>query len=155
MKANNNKTSKNLWSWDSEGLKLDNFWIFTEISKCEQLYLLFTSIKISVFMLVWKSSGCSLRKYIVLCTHIIVIKCYSFSFLASPYCTKALLICLENGFSHSIPSMFHVSTSRDIITSPFWSYKDLNFEKSSKAPKFSTFSIFQLEYFSWSQKFRK
>ena len=52
LKANNNKTLKNLRSWDSEGLKLDNFWIFTEISKCEQLYLLFTSIKISVFMLV-------------------------------------------------------------------------------------------------------
>ena len=77
LKANNNKTLKNLRSWDSEGLKLDNFWIFTEISKCEQLYLLFTSIKISVFMLVWKSSGCSLRKYIVLCTHIIVIKVIS------------------------------------------------------------------------------
>ena len=79
LKANNDKTLKNLRLWYSEGLKLDNFWIFTEISKCEQLYLLFTSIKISVFMLVWKSSGCSLRKYIVLCTHIIVIKCYSFS----------------------------------------------------------------------------
>ena len=49
------------------------------IPKCEQLYLLFTSIKISISMLVWKSSGCSLRKYIVLCTHIIVIECYSFS----------------------------------------------------------------------------
>ena len=155
MKANNNKTLKNLWSWDSEGLKLDNFWIFTEISKCEQLYLLFTSIKISVFMLVWKSSGCSLRKYIVLCTHIIVIKCYSVSFLASPYCTKALLICLENGFSHSIPSMFHVSRSRVIRTSPFWSYKDLNFEKSSETPNFSTFLIFQMKYFFWFQKFRK
>ena len=43
------------------------------IPKCEQLYLLFTSIKISISMLVWKSSGCSLRKYITLCTHIIVI----------------------------------------------------------------------------------
>ena len=31
-------------------------------------------------MLGWKSSGCSLRKYRVLCTHIIiVIECYSFS----------------------------------------------------------------------------
>ena len=44
------------------------------------------------------------------------------SFSAPPYCTKALLICLENGFSHSIPSMFHVSKSRDIRTSPFWSF---------------------------------
>ena len=136
MKANNNKTLQIFRSWDSERLNLDNFWIFFEISKYEQLYLLFTSIKISVFMLVWKSSGCSLRKYIVLCTHIIVIKCYSFSkieknskkpffhftpFLASPYCTKALLICLENGFSHSIPSMFHVSRSTDIRRSSFWS----------------------------------
>ena len=151
MKANNNKTLQIFRSWDSERLNLDNFWIFFEISKYEQLYLLFTSIKISVFMLVWKSSGCSLRKYIVLCTHIIVIKCYSFSkieknskkpffhftpFSASPYCTKALLICLENGFSHSIPSMFHVSRSRVIRTSPFWSYKDLNFEKSSVTPQF-------------------
>ena len=134
--------------WDSEGLKLDCFWIFTEISKYEQLYLLFTSIRISVFMLVWKSPRCSLRKYLVSCTHITVIKYYSFSklkknsffhfipFSASPYCTKALLICLENGFSHSIPSMFHVSRSRDIRTSPFWSYKDLNFEKSSEIPQF-------------------
>ena len=79
LKTNNNKTLKNLRLWDSEGLKLDGFWIFTQISKCEQLYLLFASIKTSVFMLVWKSSGCSLRKYIVLCTHIIVIECYSFS----------------------------------------------------------------------------
>ena len=148
MKANNNKTLQIFRSWDSERLNLDNFWIFFEISKYEQLYLLFTSIKISVFMLVWKSSGCSLRKYIVLCTHIIVIECYSFSklktnslfhfipFSASPYCTKALLICLENGFSHSIPSMFHVSRSRDIRTSPFWSYKDLNLQKSSGTPQF-------------------
>ena len=116
------------------------------IPKCEQLYLLFTSIKISISMLVWKSSGCSLRKYIVLCTHIIVIKCYSVSFLASPYCTKALLICLENGFSHSIPSMFHVSRSRDIRTSPFWSYKDLNFEKI-----FRDITILALfRYFKWN-----
>ena len=79
LKINKNKTLKNLRLWDSEGLKLDGFWIFTEISKYEQLYLLFTSIRISVFMLVWKSPRCSLRKYIVLCTHIIVIKCYSFS----------------------------------------------------------------------------
>ena len=142
---------------DSEGLKLDDFWIFTKISKREQLYLLFNWIKICVFMLVWKSSGCSLRKYIVLCTHIIVIECYSFSklktnslfhfipFSASPYCTKALLICLENGFSHSIPSMFHVSRSRDIRTSPFWSFKDLNFEKSSET---SILALFQ--YFKWN-----
>ena len=136
LKENNNKTLKNLRSRDSEGLKLDGFWIFTEISKCEQLHLWFTSIRISVFMLVCKSSRCSLRKYIVLCTHIIVTKCYSFSFLASPYCTKALLICLENGFSHIIPSMFYVSRSRVIRTSPFWSYKDLKFEKSSETPQF-------------------
>ena len=96
------KLKKNLRSWDSEGLKLDCFWIFTEISKYEQLYLLFTSIRISVFMLVWKSPRCSLRKYIVLCTHITVIKCSQKSrkaqkllffhfipFSASPYCTKA------------------------------------------------------------------
>ena len=123
MKANNNKTSKNLWSWDSEGLKLDNFWIFTEISKCEQLYLLFTSIKISVFMLVWKSSGYSLRKYIVLRTHII----YSYwmlfllknwekhkklffhfiLFSAPPYFTKARLMSFHIVFKH-VPC-FHVS----------------------------------------------
>ena len=79
LKINKNKTLKNLRLWDSEGLKLDGFWIFTEISKYEQLYLLFTSIKTSVFMLVWKSPRCSLRKYLVLCAHIIVIKYYSFS----------------------------------------------------------------------------
>ena len=144
MKANNNKTLKILRSSDSEGLNLDDFWSFIQISNCEQLYLLFTSIKISVFMLVWKSSGCSLRKYIVLCTHIIVTECYSFSKIEKnsknsiifSFYLKALLICLENGFSHSIPSMFHVSRSRDIRTSPFWSYKDLNFEKSSETPQF-------------------
>ena len=73
LKVNSNKKFfKNLRSWDLEGLKLDDFWIFTEISKFEQLNLLFTSITISVFMLVGKSSGCSIRKYMVLCTHIIV-----------------------------------------------------------------------------------
>ena len=67
------------------------------------------------------------------------------SFSAPPYCTKALLICLENGFSHSIPSMFHVSRGRDIRTSPFWSFKDLNFEKSSET---SILALFQ--YFKWN-----
>ena len=33
LKANNNKTLKILRLWDSEGLNLDGFWIFTEISK--------------------------------------------------------------------------------------------------------------------------
>ena len=131
-----------------QGLKFRQF----RLLDSKQLRLLFTSIKISVFMLVWKSSGCSLRKYIVLCTHIIVIlnvtpsqkwrktqKTLIFHFIpfsAPPCCTKALLICLENGFSHSIPSMFHVSRSRDIRTSPLWSYKDLNFEKTSETPQF-------------------
>ena len=55
-------------------------------------------------------------------------------FSAPPHCTKTLLTCLENGFSYSIPSMFHVSRSRDIRPSPFWSYEDLNFEKSSETP---------------------
>ena len=131
MKANNNKTLQIFRSWDSERLNLDNFWIFFEISKYEQLYLLFTSIKISVFMLVWKSSGCSLRKYIVLCTHIIVIKCYSFSkieknskkpFIFSFYSILSIPIFYQSHtdmswnlicFSHSIPSMFHVSRSRE------------------------------------------
>ena len=113
-------------------------------------------------MLVWKSSGCSLRKYIVLCTHIIVIlnvtpsqkwrktqKTLIFHFIpfsAPPCCTKALLICLENGFSHSIPSMFHVSRSRDIRTSPFWSYKDLNFEKIFK----DSIILALFRYFKWN-----
>ena len=79
LKANNNKTLQDLRLWDSEDFKLEEFWISTEISKFKQLYFLFTSIKISVFVLAWKSSGCYLRKYIVLCTHIIVIECYSFS----------------------------------------------------------------------------
>ena len=63
---------------------------------------------------------------------------------APPYCTKALSICLENGFSHSIPSMFHVSRSKDIRPSSFWSYEDLNFQRP---PNFSTFLIFQMKYF--------
>ena len=56
-----------------------------------------------------------------------------------PYCTKALLICRENGFSHSIPSMFHDSRSRNIRSSPFWSYEDLNFGKSSETLQFQHF----------------
>ena len=52
LKANNNKTLQILRSWDSERLNLDNFWIFIEVSKYQQLYPLFTSINISVFMLV-------------------------------------------------------------------------------------------------------
>ena len=96
LKTNNNKTLKNLRSWDSEGF----FWIFTEILKCEQLYLLFTSIRISVFMLVWKSPRCSLRKYIVLCTHIIVIKCYSFSKIEKN--SKTLIFSFYSIFSNPI-----------------------------------------------------
>ena len=61
---------------------------------------------------------------------------FHFPFSAPPYCTKVLLICLENGFSQSIPNMFHVTRSRDIRPSPFWSYEDLNFEKSSKTSQF-------------------
>ena len=68
-------------------------------------------------------------------------------FSAPQYFTKAQLICLQNGFSHSIPSMFHVCRSRDIRPSPFWSYEDLNFEKSLETPNFSTFSTFQMKYF--------
>ena len=150
---------------DSEVLKLNDFWIFTKISKHEQLYLLFNWIEICVFMLVWKSSGCSLRKYIVLCTHIIVMnyrmlfllknwekltKIYFFhliSFSEPSYCTKALLICLGSGFSNSIPSMFIVSRSRDVRTIPFWSYEDLNFEKFSGTPQF--YHFFNI-YFKWN-----
>ena len=66
---------------------------------------------------------------------------------APPYCTKALLTCLQNGFSHSIPSMFHVSRSRDIRPSLFWSYEDLNFEKSSKTLKFQHFFNISNEIF--------
>ena len=57
-------------------------------------------------------------------------------FSAPSYCTKTLLTCLQNGFSYSIPGMFHVSRSRDIRTSPFLSYEDLNFEKSLETPQF-------------------
>ena len=64
-------------------------------------------------------------------------------------------MCLENSFSHIIPSMFHASRKRDIRTSPFWSYKDLNFEKLQGCPNFSIFLIFQMKYFSWFEKFRK
>ena len=100
------KLKKNLRSWNSEGLKLDCFWIFTEISKYEQLYLLFTSIRISVFMLVWKSPRCSLRKYIVLCTHIIFIKCYSFSKIEKN--SKTLIFSFYSIFS--IPILYQSPT---------------------------------------------
>ena len=63
---------------------------------------------------------------------------FSFYFIFSitiSYHHQALLICLENGFSHSIPSMFHVSRSRDTRISPFWSYKDLNFKKFPGTPQ--------------------
>ena len=57
---------------------------------------------------------------------------YFIPFSAPQYCTKCLLICLEDTFLCSIPS---ISRSRD-RTSLFWSYKDLNFEKSSEIPQF-------------------
>ena len=134
MKANSNKTSKNLRLWDSNGLKF---------------YLFFTSIKICLhasMKVLWMFFK---KIYSFMHSYIIVIECYSFSkieknswffyfisFLAPPYCTKALLICLQNSFSHSIPSVFHVSWSRDIRTRLFWSFKDLYFEKSPGAPQF-------------------
>ena len=133
------------------GVKVRQFWIFTEISKCEQLYLLFTSIKISVFMLVWKSSGCSLRKYIVLCTHIIVIECYSFSKIEKNSKNYDFFILFHFKHPHIVPNpywcvlkmVFHIVfqvcfmfPETDIRTSPFWSYKDLNFEESSGTPQF-------------------
>ena len=106
LKTNNNKTLKNLRPWDSESLKFDGFWIFTEISKCEQLYLLFASIKTSVFMLVWKSSGCSLRKYIVLCTHIIVIECYSFSKIEKNSKNSYFFILFHFQHPHIVPKPY-------------------------------------------------
>ena len=68
-------------------------------------------------------------------------------FSAPPYCIKALLICLENCFSHSIPSMFHVF-SWDIRTSPFC-YKE------SQGPKFWKIfrdppSLALFWYFKWN-----
>ena len=69
------------------------------------------------------------------------------SFSAPPYCTKTLLICLENGFSHSIQSMFHVSRSRDTRTSPFWSYKELNFDKFPGTPQVQHFFEISNEIF--------
>ena len=69
-----------------------------------------------------------------------------------PYCTKARLICLENGFSHSILSMFHVSRNRDIRASPVWRYEELNFEKSSENPQFQHFFDISNEIFFLNQK---
>ena len=43
--------------------------------------------------------------------------------------------------------MVHVSRSRDIRTSPFWSYRDLNFEKSSETPQFEHFFDISNEIF--------
>ena len=114
LKANN-KNLKNLRLWDSEGLNLDNFWIFIEISKCEQLSVLFTSIKISVFMLVWKSSGCSLRKYIVLYTHIIVIECYSFSKIE------------KNSQNSIFFILFHFQNPH-IVPKPYWYVLEVAFQ---------------------------
>ena len=106
LKANNNKTLKNLRSWDSEGLKLDGFGIFTEISKYEQLDILFNRIRTSVFMLVWKSPRCSLRKYIVLCTHIIVIKCYSFSKIEKNSKNSYFFILFHFQHPHIVPKPY-------------------------------------------------
>ena len=56
-------------------------------------------------------------------------------------------MCLENGFSHSIPSMCHVSRSRDIKTNSFWSFEYLNFEKTSEIPQFWNFFDISNEIF--------
>ena len=153
LKINNNKTlKKNLRSGDSEGLKLDDFWIFPEISKCEQLYLLFASIKTSVFMLVWKSSGCSLRKYIVLCTHIIIIECYCFSKIEKNSKNSYFIILFHFQHPHTVskPYWYVLKIAFHIVSQVCFmfshetleqahsvtrSHKDLNFEKSSENPQ--------------------
>ena len=56
-------------------------------------------------------------------------------------------MCLENGFSHSIPSMCHVSRSRDIKTNSFWSFEYQNFEKTSEIPQFWNFFDISNEIF--------
>ena len=168
MKVNNNKTLQIFRSWDSERLNLDNFWIFFEISKYEQLYLLFTSIKISVFMLVWKSSGCSLRKYIVVCTHIIVIECYSFSKIEK---NSEFLILFHFQHPHIVPNpywyvlkmafriLFQVCFVFPEAETLEQSHSGVTRTKMLKnlqsPPNFSTFLILQMKYFPWFQKFRK
>ena len=107
LKANNNKTLKNLKVVGFWGLKVRWFLDFYWISKFEQLYLLFTSIKTSIFLLVWKSSGCSLRKYIVSCTHIIVIECYSFSKIQ------------KNSKNSYFSILFHFQHPH-IVPKPYW-----------------------------------
>ena len=106
LKANNNKTLQILRSWDSERLNLDNFWIFIEVSKYQQLYPLFTSINISVFMLVWKSPGCSLKKNIVVCTHIKVIECYSFLKIEKNLKNSDFLILFYFKHPHIVPNRY-------------------------------------------------
>ena len=104
--SNQSLINQNLRFWDSEGLKFDGFWIFTQISKFEQLYLLFASIKTSVFMLVWKSSRCSLRKYIDLCTLIIVIECYSFSKIEKNSKNSYFFILFHFQHPHTVPKPY-------------------------------------------------
>ena len=110
LKANNNETFKNLRSSDSEDSKLNSFWISTEISKCEQLYFLFTVFKISSLKNFWMffqkiySFMYSYYSYwmsFLLKSSEKVKKLLFFHFIpfsAPPYCTKPLLICLEMAF---------------------------------------------------------
>ena len=133
MKANSNKTSKKLRLWDSNGLKF---------------YLFFTSIKIclhasmKVLWMFFKEIYSFMHSYysywmLFLLKNWEKLLIFLFYFIFStPILYQALLICLQNSFSHSIPSMFHVSWSRDIRTRLFWSFKDLYFEKSPGAPQF-------------------
>ena len=74
------------------------------------------------------------------------------SFSTPPYCIKSLQICLENGFSHSIPSIFHVSRRKDIRTSPVKSKKKSSPSKvfsffNSRFHTYSSFFLFFLDLF--------
>ena len=148
LKANNNETFKNLRSSDSEDSKLNSFWIFTEISKCEQLYFLFTVFKISSLKNFWmffqKMYSFMYSYYSYWMSFLLkssekVKKLLFFSFysiFSTPILHQTPTDMSWNGFSHSVPGMFHISRSRDIRTRLFWSYQDLIFEKYSETSQF-------------------
>ena len=103
-------------------------------------------------MLVWNSSGCSLRKYIVLCTHIIVTECYSFSKIEKNSKNSYFIIFFHFQHPHTVskPYWYVLKIAFNIVSQVCFmfshetleqahsvtrSHKDLNFEKSSETPQ--------------------
>ena len=119
----------------------------------------------------WKSSGCSLRKYIVLCTHVIVIECYSFSKIKKNSKNSYFFILFHFQHPHIVPKpywyvlkmAFHIvfqvcfmfPEAETLEQAHSWVTRTWILENLQRPPNFSTFLIFQMKYFFWFQKFRK